>query len=147
MLISDLIEIPHEKLADWIALIGAAIAYLIFAVVVFYGLRVFVTRTRMQLLGNLIAGMVLAAGLLGYFEVFVVLDGVTFGRAVTHALGQTPAGHNDALLKRLSEERARTIRGPYGPIDLRRIGFYLLPVIAAAVAAMTGSRVRSGKST
>ena len=137
MLVSDLIEIPHEELADWIALIGAAIAYLIFAVVVFYGLRIFVTRTRMKALGNLMAALVLAAGLLGYFELFVALDAVTFGRAVTSALSQTPAGGNDALFKRLGEERARSIRGPFGPIDLRRIGFYLLPVIAAAVAAMT----------
>jgi hypothetical protein len=136
MLVSDLIVIPHEKLADWIALIGAAIAYLIFAVVVFYGLRIFVSRTRMKILGNLIAALVLAVGLVGYFEFFVGLDSMTFGRAVTSALAQTPAGHNDALLKRLSEERARSIREPFGPLDLRRIGFYLLPVIAVMLAAM-----------
>jgi hypothetical protein len=137
MLVSDLIEIPHEQLADWIALIGAAIAYLIFAIVVFYGLRIFVTRTRMRTLGNLMAALVLVAGLVGYFEVFVALDTVTFGKAVSSALGQTPAAGNDALLTRMSRERARSIRGPYGPVELRRIGFYLLPIIAAAVAAMT----------
>ena|SRR6266496_1542447 len=137
MLVSDLIEIPHEKLADWIALIGAAIAYLIFAIIVFYGLRIFVSRTRMKTLGSLMAALVLVAGLIGYFEVFVALDRVTFGHAVAAALGQTPAGSNNAVVKRLSEERARSIRGPYGPIELRRIGFYLLPVIAAAVAAMS----------
>jgi hypothetical protein len=137
MLVSDLIVIPYEKLADWVALIGAAIAYLIFAIVVLYGLRVFVTRTRMKVLGNLIAALVLAVGLLGYFEVFVALDSMTFGRAVTSALAQTPAGRNNALLKRLSEERARSIRGPFGPIDLRIISFYLLPVIAVMLAAMT----------
>ncbi len=136
MLVSDLIEIPHEKLADWIALIGAAIAYLIFAIVVFYGLRIFVTRTRMRTVGNLTAALVLVAGLVGYFEVFVALDAMTFGTAVASALGQTSAASNDALVTRLSKERARRIRGPYGPIDLRIIGFYLLPVIAAAVAAM-----------
>ncbi|HEY8181163.1 MAG TPA: hypothetical protein VII32_02905 [Thermoanaerobaculia bacterium] len=137
MLVSDLIEIPHEKLADWIALIGAAIVYLVFAIIVFYGLHIFVSRTRMKILGNLFAALVLAAGLIGYFELFVALDAVTFGRAVTSALSQTPARSNDALFKRLSEERARSIRGPFGPIDLRRIGFYLLPVVAAGVAAMT----------
>ena len=136
MLVSDLIEVPYEKVADWIALIGAAIAYLIFAIVVFYGLRIFVTRTRMRTLGNLMAVLVLVAGLVGYFEVFVALDTVTFGKAVASALGQTPAASNDALLTRLSKARARGIRGPYGPIELRRIGFYLLPIIAAAVATM-----------
>ena len=137
MLVSDLIEIPHEKLADWIALIGSAVAYLIFAMAIFYGLRIFVTRTRMRTLGDLMAALVLVAGLVGYFEVFVALDAVTFGKAVASALGQTPAASNDALLTRLSKERARSVRGPYGPIELRRIGFYLLPIIAAAAAAMT----------
>jgi hypothetical protein len=136
MLVSDLFEVPYEKLADWIAIIGSAVAYLIFAVVVFYGLRIFVTRSRMRLLGNLIAALVLVAGLVGYFEVFVALDTVTFGKAVAKALGKTPAAGNDALLMRLSKERARSIIEAGGPIELRRIGFYLLPVIAAAGAAM-----------
>ena len=140
MLVSDVFEVPYEQLADWTALVGAAIAYLIFAVAVFYGWRVFVTRTRMMLLGSLIAAMILVAGLVGYFEVFVAIDAVTFGRALTSALGQTPAAHNDALLTRLSNERARSIRGPYGPIDLRRIGFYFLPIVAAALAAMIARR-------
>jgi hypothetical protein len=136
MLVSDLFEIPHEKLADWIALIGSAIAYLILAIVVFYGLRIFVTRTRMRLLGNLIAALVLVAGLIAYFEVFVALDKVTFRQAVVSALAQTPAGRNDALLDRLTEERARSVREGYGPIELRRISFYLLPIVAVVLAAM-----------
>ena len=136
MLVSDLIEIPYDHLADWIALIGAAIVYLLFAIVVFYGLRIFVTRTRMKVLGNLIAALVLAVGLVGYFEVFVALDTVTYRKAVTSALGQTPAASNDALLTRLSAERARSIREPFGMIDLRRIGFYLLPVVGVALAGM-----------
>jgi hypothetical protein len=140
MLVSDLIEIPHEKLADWIALIGSAVAYLFFAMVVFYGLRIFVTRTRMRALGNLMAALVLVAGLVGYFEVFVALDTVTFGKAVSSALGQTPGARNPPLLTRLSKERARSVRGPYGPIELRRIGFYLLPAIAVAGAAIITAR-------
>jgi hypothetical protein len=136
MLVSDVFEVPYEKLADWIAIIGGVIAYLIFAIAVFYGLRIFVTRTRMRLLGNLIAALVLVAGLVGYFEVFVAIDTVTFRRAVVAALGQTPAAHNSALLTRMSNERARSVIEPGGPIELRRIGFYLLPVVAAGLAAM-----------
>jgi hypothetical protein len=136
MLVSDLIEIPYEKLADWIALIGAAIAYLIFAIAVFSGLRIFVTRTRMRLLANLIAALVLVVGLVGYFEVFVALDRATFSRAVVAAFGQTPAGRNDPLLQRMTDERARSINQPGAPIELRRIGFYLLPVVAVMLAAM-----------
>lgn len=136
MLVSDLIEIPYDELADWIALAGAAVAYLIFAIAVFYAMRIFTTRTRMQVVASLIAAVVLVVGLIGYFETFVAIDTATFGKAVTSALGQTPAAHNDALLKRLSSERARSIRGPSGPIDLRRIGFYLLPVIGVALAGM-----------
>jgi hypothetical protein len=136
MLVSDVMEIPYEKLADWIALIGSAIAYLIFAIVVFYFLHRFVARTLMKTVGNLIAALVLVASLVGYFEVFVALDTITFRHAVVNALGQTPAVGNDELMNRLSKERARSIRGPHGPIELRIIGFYLLPVIAAAVAAM-----------
>jgi hypothetical protein len=136
MLVSDLIEIPYEKLADWIALIGAAIAYLIFAIVVFHGLRLFVLRTRMKVLGNLIAALVLVVGLVGYFEVFVALDRATFSRAVVAAFGRTPAGRNDALLQRLTDERARSIIQPGAPLELRRIGFYLLPVVAVMLAAI-----------
>src|SRR6266567_3770668 len=105
MLVSDLLEVPHEKLADWIALIGSSVAYLIFAIAMFFGLRVFIARTRMKLLGNLLAAFVLVAGLVGYFAVFVALDRATFSRAVVDALGQTPAANNDALLTRLSDER------------------------------------------
>ena len=132
MLVSDLIEIPHDKLADWIALIGAAIAYLFFALAIFYAYR----RVRMRLLGGVIAALLLIVALVGYFEIFVAIDRVTFGHAVTSAFAGTPAGGNDALMDRLAGERARSIRGPGGPIDLRRIAFYLLPVLAAAVAAM-----------
>ena len=137
MLVSDLMEIPHEKLADWIALIASFVAYLVFAMVVFYGLRMFISRTGMRLVGNLIAALVLVVGLVGYFEVFVALDRATFSRAVVAALGQTLAGRNDSLLQRLADERARSIIEPGGPIELRRIGFYLLPVVAAALAPMT----------
>ena len=142
MLVSDLIEIPHEKLADWIALIGSCIAYLIFAFAIFFGLRVFIAKTRMKFVGNLLAALVLVAGLLGYFAVFVALDTATFSRAVLDAFRHTPASHNDALLTRLSNERARSIIEPYGPIELRRIGFYVLPVVAAALAAITAPRAR-----
>ena len=48
MIISDVIEIPYAELADWIALIVSALAYGAFAMAVFYGLRVFVNRTRMR---------------------------------------------------------------------------------------------------
>jgi hypothetical protein len=136
MLVSDLFEVPHEKLADWTALIGSFVAYLVFATVVFYGLRIFLLRTRMRLLGYLFAAMILVAGLVGYFEVFVALDRATFSQAVVTALGETSAGHNNALLKRLTDERARSMIEPGGPIELRRIGFYLLPVIAVMLAAM-----------
>src|SRR6266705_1340127 len=110
MLVSELFEIPHEKLADWIALIGSGVVYLIFAIVVFYGLRIFVARTGARLLGNLMAALVLVAGVMGYFEVFVALDRITFRQAVVSALGQTSAASNDALLDRLTEERARSVR-------------------------------------
>jgi hypothetical protein len=133
MLVSDVFEVPHEKLADWTAPIGSAVAYLIFAMVVFYGLRIFFTRTRMRLLGNLIAAMVLVAGLVGYFEVFVALDGATFSRAVAAVL---PRAGGEAQLARLSNERARSIRDAGGAIESRRVGFYLLPVVAVAFAAM-----------
>ncbi len=134
MLVSDLLEVPHEKLADWIALVGSAIAYLIFAIAIFIGLRMFVTRTGMRLVGNLVAALLLVVGLIGYFAVFVALDTATFSRAVVAVL---PHVGSDEQLERLSKERARSILQPYGPIELRRIGFYLLPVIAAAIAAMT----------
>lgn len=133
MLVSDLLEVPHEKLADWIALVGSAIAYLIFAIVIFYGLRIFVTRTRMRLLGNLIAALILVVGLVGYFAVFVALDTATFSRAVVAVL---PHVGSDEQLERLSKERARSLIEAGGPIELRRVGFYVLPVIAALTAAM-----------
>jgi hypothetical protein len=136
MLVSDLIVVPHEKLADWTALIGSFVAYLAFATVVFYGLRIFVTRTRMRLLGDLFAATILVAGLVGYFEVFVALDRATYSQAVVTALGDTSAGHNNALLKGLTDERARSMIAPGGPIELRRIGFYLLPVVDVMLAAM-----------
>ncbi len=133
MLVSDLLEVPHEKLADWIALVGSAIAYLIFAIAIFIGLRMLVTRTRMRLLGNLIAALILVVGLVGYFEVFVALDAATFSRAVVAVL---PHVGSDEQLERLSKERARSLIEAGGPIELRRVGFYVLPVIAALTAAM-----------
>jgi len=132
VLVSDRIEVPHEALADWIALIAAAIVYLIFAVAVLLGARAFVRRTRMPLLGSVVAGVVIAAGLAGYFAVFVAVDGATYGSAVNSALGRKPAGE-DHELTRLSRERARGILG-IDPVDARRLGFYCFPIVAVGFA-------------
>ncbi|HEX9492003.1 MAG TPA: hypothetical protein VGA33_01960 [Thermoanaerobaculia bacterium] len=132
MLVSDLIEIPHAALADWVALIGSAIVYLMWATIVFFGSRVFVKRTGMRALSNLLAALLLVAGLVGYYEVFVMLDRATFAQAVRAALPGVRRG--DTELTRLSNNRARTILAEEGPIVPRRIAFFLLPVAAAAIA-------------
>jgi hypothetical protein len=132
VLVSDLIEVPHEALADWTALIAAAIVYLIFAIAVLLAVRAFVQRTQMALLGTILAGVVIAAGLAGYFAVFVAVDGATYGRAVNSALRRNPASE-DHELTRLSRERARGILG-IDPMDARRLGFYCFPIVAIGFA-------------
>ena len=136
ILISDVIEIPYEKLADWIALIGSALVYGAFAIGVFYGRRLFATRTRMRVLTDLLAALLLVAGLTGYFEVFVAIDKITYRRAVVSAFRGTSAGRNDPLLDQLVEERARSVRGSFIPIDARRVAFYVLPLAAVVVPAL-----------
>jgi hypothetical protein len=140
VLVSDLIEVPHEALADWTALIAAAIVYLIFAIAVLLSVRAFIARTGMPLLGSLAGGLVMAAGLAGYFAIFVAVDSATYGHAVNSALGRNPAGE-DHELTRLSRERARSILG-IDPMDARRIAFYGLP-LAAVVVAVAVARWRS----
>jgi hypothetical protein len=132
MLVSDVFEIPHEKLADWIALTGSALVYLILAVAVFGGLRLFVRKTGMRVVGDVVAALILVAGLAGYYETFVALDTVTFSHAVDAVLPHTGG---DAQRKRLSSDRARGIRED-GPADARRVGFYVLPVVSVAFGAL-----------
>ena len=132
MLVSDLIEVPHEALADWTALIAAAIVYLIFAFAVLLGAHAFIRRTQMPILGSFMAGLIIAAGMAGYFAVFVAVDSVAYARAVNSALGRNPPGE-DRELTRLSRERARSVLGIY-PMDARRIAFYCFPIVAAGFA-------------
>jgi len=132
MLVSDLIEIPHAALADWVALIGSAVIYLMWAVAVFLASRAFVKRTGMRALSNLLAALMLVAGLTGYYEMFVILDRATFAQAVRAALPVIRRG--DTELTRLGNNRAHTILAEEGPIVPRRIAFFLLPVAAAAIA-------------
>jgi hypothetical protein len=140
MLVSDVIEIPYEKLADWVALIGSAVAFLIWATVVFAGFQLFVRRTRMRVLGTLLAASMLVVGLVGYFVVFVALDSATFSHAVDASfLGPPRTQQLAADLARLTRDRARTIR--IGPMEARRIGFYVLPAVAAVVASVVSLRL------
>jgi hypothetical protein len=137
ILINDYYEIPHVRLADWIAMIGSAVAYLIFAIVVFGGLRFFVRRTRMRLLGNVIAVLFLVAGLVGYWVVFVTLDSATYTRAFKAAeVAHRPVPDEEARLKWWANERARSIFLQRPWIKPSRTGFDVLPVVAVALAAM-----------
>lgn len=136
MLSSDELTIPYERLADWAALVVAAVAYVGWSAASLFGFRLFVHRTRMRVLGTTIAALVLIAGLAVYALVFLSAHRVAFQAAVNAVFPEPLDAGSRTLLLALVSERGRSFITTPWITGLRGIAFYALPFIDFAAVLL-----------
>jgi hypothetical protein len=138
MLVSDAIVVPHEVLADSLALVGSAVAYWVWVSVVFAGVSSLIAQTRMIVVARVVGSLLILFGLVGYFRLFVEFDSVAYAYVVTSAVGPPVTSQMERSLAELCHERARSILPRDGRLyiaDARLVAFCVLPLLAIGGAA------------